>query len=363
MRMYALWVLFLLVAMWGAIGATRSARPARAPFVRYWLGLAAAAATHHYTVVYAPAVAIGSFVLAGKHWLRKERGDWRRLLLLHGPVVLLGALQIAAILALSGYGPGELVAKVQRDLYAHPSFDPWAKLATVVVPGSWGRSGASWSVALLFASLAGTAVLACVTGTGRRGVAFLTLAGIAPVIVLTCLPTRSYPRLLSPAVPCVVAILTFGGWLLWRERRARWLILPVTAAWLLALGPKTLGYHRAESESWKSVCAVVSAPESGAGILITAPYMRPPFDVCYTGPHPVRTFPRRGKAFDPEWVRAFVRDKQVVWVIYARAGLSDPQKRALGVLAAEGFQVERTARHGRVIWMYRFARPSRPGTS
>jgi len=356
-RMYSLWMLCLLVAAWGAVAAARAARPAARDLCRYWLGVAAAAATHHYTMFYVAAVVLGTYLLTGKAALRKDPADWRRLALLHGPLVVLAVLMVGAAAFLAGLGIAGLIEKIQRDLYTVAPFQPLEDLARLVFLRAWAYGqGFPARETLLAVSVLGTVALALAARSGRRQVAFLLLVGVVCPVVVLALPTRSYARLLSPAVPHLVALIAFGAWLLWQRPWARLLLVPFAGAWFWLVTPAIQGVYRFESEPWKTICATVDTAEPATGIMLNEPYMRGPFEVCYDGPHPLLTFPRHRQPVDPERLRAFVRDKDVVWVIYARATRSDRQRQGLRLVVAEGFRLVNSRRYGSVIQLHRLVR-------
>ena len=355
-RMYPLWVLWILIATAAAIRAARAERPARRDLVQYWLAIAAAAATHHYTVFYVLALVLGTFVVTGRHWLRKERGDWRRLAVLHGPLLAVALIEVGVALAFSGYRPALLVAKVVRDLRHAAGSDTLRTLSDLVFFPSWTATQPfAPGEILIVLSLAATVAVAWVTGCGQRSVAFLLIVALGPIAALSRLPVRSYPRLLSPSVPFLVALVVFGAWLPARRARWRWLVVPVAAIWIWMLAPRVVDVYRVEIEPWKAVCAAVTRGRPPRAILITEPYMRAPFNVCYRGPHPVQTF-SRDDLRDPAALRAFVRDRRAVWLIYAHGWHSDPQRRALGIVAGEGFRLRKSKVYGRVIETYLYAR-------
>ena len=287
---------------------------------------------------------------------------------MHGPLAIVAALEIVALLVLSGYGGAALAAKVARDVGGFAPRDPIRALTNLVFFRNWAYEGwlesrrFSLADAVLLASIAATVALAWAERRRLRAVAFLATVGIAPVVVLATLPIRSYTRLLSPSLPFLVALLAVGAWLLVQRARWRWLLVPVAGVWIWMLAPRVLDVYRLEIEPWKSVCRAVAATEQPAGVLLNEPFMRAPFDVCYRGPYPVRTFPR-GRRLDPEWIRSFVRDKRVVWVVYSHAWRSDPRRQALGIVKSAGFRLRKTRHHGRLIDTYLFLRhrlPRRP---
>jgi 4-amino-4-deoxy-L-arabinose transferase-like glycosyltransferase len=358
-RMYPLWVLWLLIASAAAIRAARAERPAKRDLVQYWLGVAAAAATHHYTVFYALALVLGTYVLTGRHWLWKERRDWRRLAVLHGPLALAVLVEIGAAVAFSGLTVRLLVAKITHDLRQTATPPPLRILSDLFFFPSWTLSQPfPAGEALIVLSVAASAALASATRCRLRSVVFLVIVGLGPLVALSALPIRSYPRLLSPSVPFLVALLVFAASLLVRQARWRWLLVPFAAVWIWMLAPRVLDVYRVEIEPWKPVCAAIARSGRQGAVLITEPYMRAPFDLCYRGPHPVRTF-SRGDVRDPESMRRFVRGRRMVFVIYAHGWRSDPQRRALGIVAGEGFRLRRAKVYGRVIETYLYVRHGR----
>ena len=326
-RMYPLWMLALLVAMLGVAHAARAERPRAADLLAWWIGIAAAATTHHYTVLYVAALVPGTFVLTGGDWCRKEARDWRRLALLHVPIAMLAALEIAAALRFSGFTGAQLVAKVVHDLQFVGPRRPGRLLTALLVSPNWTAPPPGTLVdAFVAATVAASIGLTLSLRRLRRPAAFLAIVALVPIAIASVLPIRSYPRLFSPSVPCLVALLVAAAAAA-VEARSRWrrvLIVPVSIAWLAILLPRVADVYRRDVEGWNAVCAAVAASEPEAGVLINEPYMRQAFLACYRGALPVHGVPARRVKLERRSILGFAEGKRVVWMIYSHALANRP---------------------------------------
>ena len=359
-RMYAPWMLAMVVAMLGAVRVVRAEQPRRRDLALWWGGIAAAAATHHYTVLYAVALVPALFVLVGSHWVRKTARDWRRLALLLAPLAAVTVVEIVGAVLFSGFGVDQLVAKVTRDLSARRPARELGVLFTLIVRPNWAAPPPSTTAyVVLVASLIASVALVWSVPRLRRRIAFLLIVAFVPLGIASALSIRAYPRLFSPSVPCLVALLACAVWVAWRRRWSRVLLVPVAAAWMFVMGPRFLDVYRRDIEGWKPVCAAVAASEPDATVLVNEPFMVAPFRVCYRGPLPVRAVPYGGVKIDPQSIGSVAAGKRVVWLIYSHAWRTDRQRRVATMLSVAGFRLDRFQQFPSID-LYRF---TRDGTS
>jgi hypothetical protein len=176
-----------------------------------------------------------------------------------------------------------------------------------------------------------------------------------PIAIAAALPIRSYPRLFSPSVPCLVALLAVGAWTAWRSRWARAVGVALAAVWVVLLAPGVADVYRRDIEGWKPVCAAVAGSEPDATVLVNEPFMAAPFRACYAGPLTVQPFPRRRARVDATSIKALAGGKRVVWVIYSHAWRTDPRRRGAAALVSAGYRLDRFMQTPGID-LYRFVR-------
>jgi 4-amino-4-deoxy-L-arabinose transferase-like glycosyltransferase len=367
-RMYSLWMLWVVSALWALLAASEGALcwPRIAAF---WGATAAGMLTHHYMAFFVLANALCAFLLVGERALRKRRADLGRWALLHAPV---GAVALLVLLRLAASNPrGGALAYLEKHALRDDVGLARFALERLIFFENWMYEQPTEHTplvagALLLVTAAASVALLVRAGAARRQRIVLVVSAWLPFLLIVYLPVRTYTRLLSASLPLLAMLLACfcllplaaSQRLSGRSSSPRALTLAggLTSAALVvgllaALGPHLVHVYTREIEPWKQVCDLVQRRSEGRAIVfVTARYMAKGYAYCHEGEGPVVGFPDERLAIRAEDVPALAAGFDEVWLVYAR--LNDSRK-------SDGEGVALRALSPRAPLMERFDLPPR----